>query len=263
MGQEQSSGVSVNGQQPQKRMCQPCADWGNKEYSTVKIDGAALATGDKENVGNGQVLNGKANANSKEEEERSRKIQEWEAQQEKIRREEEQRREMERRVKEEQARQLAEQRQREAEQRQRQLELEQQAREREERERQLQEMRRQALLEQQRQEQEKQEKIRLQEEARQKKIKDMDDQRKVRAFLHSNGFKNPNDLVRKKFTKVTPLHLAVGQNNIEMVKLLVAAGADPKKMNGKSESAFKLAQKLDKNGSHAAIVQELTPCAHC
>merc|ERR1711904_363801 len=177
------------------------------------------------------------------------------AQQEKIRREEEQRKEMERRVKEEQERQLAEQRQREAERRR--LELEQQAKEREARERQLQEMRRQAELERQRQEQERQEQIRLQEEARQKKIKEMDDAKKVRAFLQSNGFKDPNDLVRKKFNKVTPLHFAVGQNDVEMVKLLLHAGADPKKMNGKKESPLSLAQKLNKNGTHTAIIQEL------
>jgi len=247
MGQEQSSGVIANGQQPQKRGCRPCGDWGNKDYNTVKVDPAAINAADKENA---------PNAFNKEGAERQRKIQEWEAQQEKVRREEEQRREMERRVKEEQERQLAEQRQREAERRR--LELEQQAKEREAREQHLQEMRRQAELERQRQEQERHEQIRLQEEARQKKIKEMDDAKKVRAFLQSNGFKDPNDLVRKKWNKVTPLHLAVGQNNAEAVTLLLGAGADPKKMNGKKETPLGLAQKLDKNGSHAAVVQELT-----
>jgi len=248
MGQEQSSGVIANGQQPQKRGCRPCGDWGNKDYNTVKVDPAAINAADKENA---------PNAFNKEGAERQRKIQEWEAQQEKVRREEEQRREMERRVKEEQERQLAEQRQREAERRR--LELEQQAKEREAREQHLQEMRRQAELERQRQEQERHEQIRLQEEARQKKIKEMDDAKKVRAFLQSNGFKDPNDLVRKKWSKVTPLHLAVGQNDAEVVKLLLAAGADPRKMNGKKETPLGLAQKLDKNGSHTAIIQELTP----
>jgi len=161
------------------------------------------------------------------------------------------------RQKEEQERQLAEQRQREAERRQ--LELEQQAKEREAKERHVQEMRRQAQLQREREEQERKEQIRLQEEARQKKIKDMDDQRKVRTFLTSNGFKHANDLVRKKFSKVAPLHFAVGQNNIEMVKLLLAVGADPKKTNGKKETPLMVATKLDKNGTHAAIIQELTP----
>merc|ERR1711904_9997 len=240
------------GQHPKTSSCRPCGEWGNKDYNTVKVDTKAIQMKDKENA-----PNGKANAMSKEEREREQKIQEWEAQQEKIRREEEQRREMERRVKEEQERQLAEQRQREAERRR--LELEQQAKEREAKERHVQEMRRQAELERQRQEQERREQIRLQEEARQKKIKEVDDAKKVRAFLHSNGFKDPNDLVRKKWSKVTPLHLAVGQNNADVVKLLLAAGADPRKMNGKKETPLGLAQKLDKNGSHAAVVQELSP----
>merc|ERR1711904_398517 len=111
------------------------------------------------------------------------------------------------------------------------------------REQHLQEMRRQAELERQRQEQERHEQIRLQEEARQKKIKEMDDAKKVRAFLQSNGFKDPNDLVRKKWSKLTPLHFAVGQNDVEMVKLLLAHGADPRKVNGKKEMPLSLAQK--------------------
>jgi len=257
MGQEQSSGMIVNDQPQQSNRCRPCADWGNKDYNTVKVDATTLNALDKENAPNGQIRNGKAHALfAKEEEERQRQIKEFEEQQEKIRREEEQRREMERRVKEEQERQLAEQREREAERRR--LELEQRAREREAKERHLQEVRRQAQLKQQRLEEERLEQIRLQEEARQRKIKEMDDQKKVRGFLHSNGFKNPNDLTRKKFTKLTPLHAAVGQNKPDMVKLLVAAGADPKKMNGKHETPLKLAQKLDKNGTHAAIIEALT-----
>merc|ERR1712146_83316 len=111
--------------------------------------------------------------------------------------------------------------------------------------------------ERQQQEKERQEQIRLQEEARQRKINEMDDAKKVRQYLQTNGFKDPNDLVRKRLSKVTPLHVAVTQNNAEMVKLLIAAGADPKKMNGSKETPLRLAQKLDKKGTHAAIVQEL------
>jgi len=248
MGQEQSSGANIANQQPQKNACRPCGDWGNKDYSTVKIDAAALGAFDKENAPNGNAVWKK----SKEEQEGQEREAEAARLAEEQRRVEEQRREMERRVKEEQERQLAEQHRREAERRQ--IQLEQAARERDEKERVL-EMRRQGELFRQQQEKEREEKIRLQEEARQKKIKDMADQKKVRAWLHSNGFKNVNDLVRKRFTKVTPLHLAVGQNHPDMITLLLAAGADPKQMNGKSETALRLAQKLDNKGSHAAILQ--------
>lgn len=121
--------------------------------------------------------------------------------------------------------------------------------------------------------QEYQEKARLQglEEARQKKIQEMDDQKNIRAWMKTHGFNNVNNLShmskmgrkkhpemeRKKFKKVTPLHVAVRQNNLEMVKLLLAAGADARQFNSKDETPLKLAQKLDKNGSHAAVVQVL------
>lgn len=265
MGQEQSSETNlwpVSQESGKSGACRPCRDWGNKDCATVKVDAAALHSEiDKENDPHGNAMesaqwkkrNGKAHTMSKEEQECERLFQEKEAEvsrrvAEEQRRVEEQRREMERRVKEEQER-LA----REAERRR--LLLEQQAREREEKERQLQEMRRQGELKRQQQEKERQEKLRLQEEARQKKIKEMDDQKKVRTWLQSNGFKHVNNLVRKKFLKVTPLHAAVGQNNPEMVKLLLAAGADPRQFNSKNETALKLAQKLDKNGSHTEIVQ--------
>jgi len=255
MGQEQSTGV--NSLQQSQQRCRPCGEWGNKDYNTVKVDAAALwPVTDKENVShpNGQVHEkGKAESPrvsfSEEELEKQRA-------QEEARRAEEVRREMERRVREEQERQQGELRRREAERRQ--LQIEQAAKEREEQLQKVQEMRRQAELERQHQEQERLEQIRLQEEARLRKIKDMEDQKNVRAYLQTNGFKGVNDLVRKKFTKTTPLHTAVGQNDVEMVKLLLAAGANPRMFNGKNETAMKLAVKLNNKDSHAAVIQVLT-----
>jgi len=168
---------------------------------------------------------------------------------------------------------LEEQERLEREEEQRRLLLDQQARDCDEKERKLQERRR--LQEEARQGmlQEYHEKTRLQglEEARQKKIQEMDDQKNVRAWMKTHGFNNVNNLShmskmgrkqhpemeRKKFKKVTPLHVAVRQNNLEMVKLLLAAGADARQFNSKNETPLKLAQKLDKNGSHAAVVQVL------
>lgn len=255
----------MNGQQP----CRPCADWGKKDYNTVTVDTATIKKArtvdtaiikkayslDKENDPSAE----KAVSLIKDEVDRQEGINQWRAKQERIQHEEELRKEMERRVKEEQQRQLAEQRRRESE-RQR-IVLEQQERDRQAKERHEQE-KREAQLEQERLAKQ-QEQIRLQEEEEQRKIKQVEDEKKVRAFLQSNGFKNPNDLVRKKLRKVTPLHWAVGQNSIEIVRLLLAAGADPKKLNGKNETALRLAQTLDKNGSHIAIVQELTPITLC
>jgi len=259
MGQEQSSGATTprGSQQPPPRACRPCGDWGNKDYNTVKVDAAALNAMGKENASqnpNGHVLQGKANEKSLEEERKQQRAREEEA----ARRVEEQRREMERRVKEEQERQQAEQRQRDAERRR--LQLEQEAKEREEqRQVQQQMIRRQAELERKRQEEERQEQMRLQEEARQRKIQEMEDQKKVRFWLQTNGFKGLNDLVRKRLTKVTPLHVAVSENNPDMVRLLPAAGADSQGINGKNETPTKLAQKLNsKSGQHSAVLQVFT-----
>jgi len=256
MGQEQSS-VTVNGEQQPPKTCRPCGDWGKKEYNTVKVDAAALNALGKENAAQPNIVKdagGKANAIGKEEQERSKQIQEWEAKQEEARRAEEQRREMERRVKEEQERQQAEMRRREAERRR--LQLEQEAKEREELEHQKRaEQLRLEEIERAREEEE----WRLGEEHREQvRLQEIEDQKKVRAWLQANGFKGLNDLVRKKLSKIAPLQLAVQQNDVEMMRLLLASGADASKVNGKNESALTVAQKMDKKGSHAAVVQVLT-----
>jgi len=173
---------------------------------------------------------------------------------------------------------LEEQERLEREEEQRRFLLDQQAGVRHEQERKLQEMRcpqeeaRQGML------QEYQEKIRLQglEEARQRKFKEMDDEKKIRAWMNMHGFNTVNNLShlsklgRKKhpemerkskkgerFKKVTPLHVAVVQNNLDIVKLLLAAGADSRQFNSKKQTPLKLAQTLDRKGSHAAVVQVL------
>merc|ERR1712224_137316 len=164
--------------------------------------------------------------------------------QEELRRHEEERKEMERRVREEQERQQAELRRREAERKR--LQLEQEMRDREE---QL------ALQKQHGQERQLEEK-RLEEKAR-KELQQEQDQKKIRAWLQANGFKGINDLVRKKFSKVAPLQYAIQQNDADMLTLLLQNGADVSKVNGKNESALTVAQKMDKKGSHAAVVQAL------
>jgi len=231
--------------------CRPCNEWGSKDYNTVKVDPAALNAKGKENVSHSKehVLNGKANAKSKEEKEHERR----QALEEVAKRGEEQRQEMARKVKEEQERQQAEQRQLEAERRQ--LQVEQNEKERQEQLAILQSLQ----AEQQRQEQELQaERDRVEEETRQKEDQAWLQQKKVQAWLQTNGFKGLNDLVRKRLTKFTPLHFAVGQNNPEMVKLLLDAGADPLGINGKKDTPMKLAEKLNKNSSHASVVQVFT-----
>merc|ERR1712070_1192661 len=50
-------------------------------------------------------------------------------------------------------------------------------------------------------------------------------QTKVDAWLKSNGFKDANELVRKRLTKARPLHVAVMKGDAEMVRMLLLVGA--------------------------------------
>lgn len=239
------------------RSCRPCGEEGEKNHNTVKVDAAALSG--KENAA---PQNNPNIALSMEEQDRIKK--QWEAKQTEARPAEEQRREMERRVKEEQERQLAEQRRREAEARKQQLEREQREREiAQEQLRQQQEEQRQRLAEEYR----RQEEARLAAEkaeaakqaAEQERLRkqQIENEKKVQAWLQKNGFKNVNDLVRKRLSKVRPLHVVVQQRDVEMAKLLVAAGADTRLTSGKNETAAQLAQRLNNSGSHAPVLSAL------
>jgi len=232
--------------------CKACSDWGRKDHGTVKVDGAALHAGGKENTVHPNTMSGtqygeKASMNKMEEKEAQEKAAQEKARQDVLRRQEEERKEMERRVREEHERQQAELQRREAE-RQR-LQMEEEAREREER---------LALLKQ-----EQEQGMRLEEQQREearKKLQEEDDQKRIRAWLQANSFKGLNDLAWKRLSKVTPLHCAIQQKDVEMLTLLLQNGADASKVNSKNQSALTVAQKMDKKGSHAAIVQALMSC---
>jgi len=222
--------------------CRPCGEWGQKDHGTVKVDMAALQAMGKENASHPNIMNGaggKATGKELQEaQEKARQRQEWEAKQEELRRQEEQRREMERRIQEEQERQQLEQEAREAEEHERQRrDREEQLRRQQEQERQLEEQRRQ--------------------EAERKRLQEIEDGKKVHEWLQANGFKGLNDPVRKRFSKVTPFHFAIQQNDVEMLKLLLQNGADASKINAKNESALTVAHKVNKKDSHAAAIQVL------
>jgi hypothetical protein len=157
-------------------------------------------------------------------------------------RQEEERKAMELRVKEENERMQKEQERQESE-RQRMKMEEMQHRE-------------EQLALQQKWEQER----KLQEEADEKarKLQEEEHQKKIHAWLQANGFKEINQLVRKRLSKVAPLQCAIQQNNVDMMMLLLRHGADASKVNGKNQSALTVAQKINKKGSHAAVVQALT-----
>lgn len=232
----------------------------------MKVDGASLQAAGKENAAprNNAQWN-KENAGplmSKEDQERQRQREEWEARQAEAQRVEEQRREMERRVREEQERQQAEQRRREAERRRQQLEQEQREREElfriQEEERQRHEEQRQRQEEEYRRQEEAAEQARQAEEARRRKSEEAENGKRVQLWLQTNGFKGVNDIVRKRLTKYRPLHFAVQKNDDDMIRRLIVAGADRRADNGKKETPLQLAQRLDKAGSHSAVIRELS-----
>jgi hypothetical protein len=235
---------------PTLMTCRGCKNWDQKDSGTVKVDVGALHARDKENAtaahpNIAKDAQEKANSAIKAEEEKvekARQQQEWEAKQAELRRQEEERKVMELRVKEEQERLKAEQQRQEAEHRQ--LMMEEMQRREEE------------LELQKKKEQER----KLAEEAKEnaRKLQEEADQKKIHAWLQANGFKEINQLVRKRLSKVAPLQCAIDQKNIEMMMLLLQHGADASKVNGKNESAVTVAQKMNKKGSHAAVVQALT-----
>jgi len=240
--------------------CDACGNWGPKDNGTVKIDASTLHARGKENATHPNLLTSavdKARKQMEEEDQEKARLQalrqkEFEAKQAELRRQEEAQKAMELRVKEEQERQQEEQQRREAERRR--LLLEEQQRHEE----QL------ALHEQQKQER----KLEAEAQEKARKLQEEEEQKKIHAWLQANGFKEINDLVRKKFSKVAPLQVAIQQKNLEMVTLLLQHGANASKVNGKNESALTVAQKMDKKnsrlpcrntpgspGSHAAIIQ--------
>lgn len=93
---------------------------------------------------------------------------------------------------------------------------------------------------------------------RQKKQREFVNKKKVEAWLRDNGFQNVDDLVRKGLNKVRPLHFAVQKHNVDMVNLLLLAGADRQLLSGKKETPLQLAQKLDKAGTHVPIIFALS-----
>lgn len=247
MGQTQGSPAENSSSCSKSLSCRPCSEWGDKKYNTVKVDTTALPGQgkNKENTGpNGQMM-------SKEEQERHREIEERDRHQEEARKAEEQQRILEQQVREEQERQLAERQHQEEERRR--LQAEQELREREELHRRQEEDRR-------RQEEERAaaeaEKARQEEEARQLQL-DAENRKAAAAWLATNGFKSIDELHRKGMSKVRPLHVAVKSNDANAVRMLLEAGADRKLVNGSKKIPLEVAHKLDKQGSHSAVIMAL------
>lgn len=74
------------------------------------------------------------------------------------------------------------------------------------------------------------------------------------SFLAANGFNGVNTKRRRMLTSCYPLHVAVQQNDAINVELLIAAGADTSCRNSLGLTPLQLAQRRNKNGSHAQVL---------
>merc|ERR1712070_44358 len=97
---------------------------------------------------------------------------------------------------------------------------------------------------------------RAEEEARRAR-KEQQNAEKVAGFLKSKGFSSVAAGRRKMLKTSYPLHVAVADKDAEMVELLLEAGADPAQKNSSSATPEQQALKLNKNGSHDAVLAKL------
>merc|ERR1712218_647646 len=85
-------------------------------------------------------------------------------------------------------------------------------------------------------------------------------QQAVKDFLKARGFKNVA-APRKVFCgcggAVYPLHLAVEENNLEVVKALLRCGADKELKNSRKKTPLEIAERCNKTGSHEMVLAAL------
>jgi len=83
----------------------------------------------------------------------------------------------------------------------------------------------------------------------------------LRAFLRKHGFKNEHTVRRggcfSRRETIYPIHVAVMEGDLEIVKMLLQAGVDIEKESSTGLDAIDLAQQANVNGSHSAILLAL------
>jgi len=79
----------------------------------------------------------------------------------------------------------------------------------------------------------------------------------VRQFLEQNGFATVKSVRRHLVNRYYPLHVAVMENNAEIIQKLLRAGADPFKRDSLGRTPLELAQRLNSRRSHRRAVEVL------
>ncbi|CAE6928024.1 Ctdspl2 [Symbiodinium natans] len=90
-----------------------------------------------------------------------------------------------------------------------------------------------------------------------RKLERAEARKQVLPFLLQNGFHTVKSKKTFFWRSWYPLHAAVKYNDLETVRLLITAGADLQKLNSRGETPEQLAERLNRSGSHADILQAL------
>jgi len=80
---------------------------------------------------------------------------------------------------------------------------------------------------------------------------------KAQAYLTANRFADVNALRKSTWKAKRPLHSAVKANDAETVLCLLLAGADPSLTNSGGKTPRQVAELLNKNDSHTAVLAAL------
>jgi len=82
-------------------------------------------------------------------------------------------------------------------------------------------------------------------------------EKKVATFLRVRGFKTITSPKKSCMKTSFPLHAAVEENSADMVLALLECGADLMQKNSAGKTPRALAEKLNKHGSHDAVIAAL------
>lgn len=83
------------------------------------------------------------------------------------------------------------------------------------------------------------------------------DEEKLQKFFRLHNYKGVNEKRTTKWKAKYPLHTAVKYKDEDMVKVLLAAGADPSLLDSNNTTPVQVAQGLNKDGSFTPVVRLL------
>jgi len=95
-------------------------------------------------------------------------------------------------------------------------------------------------------------------ESKQKQAQVAERRRALKQFLNKNGFAGVNEARRARlFWTSYPLHVAVEKNNLRVVEMLLAEGADASQKNSSGLTAAQVAQRKNRKGKNTTMLQLL------